>query len=530
MEDGVAGYAYYPSSVEGTGFWRDGIIILHNYIADIGTGNPNRSRALTHEIGHWLGLAHPWGSTNDPGELSNCLIDDGIEDTPNTVGWTTCNLQGTTCDEELDNVQNFMEYSYCSNMFTIGQSDFMRAILNSTLSGRNALWDEDNLALTLGDLNELASCEPVADFHTTIKSVCLDTPVQFTNHSWRTQGNVSYQWEFPTGNPATSSSQNPSVSWDTPGWKSVQLTVIDNQGSHTKSEEQYIFVSPDWRDYVGPVQLTFDENPASFIVDNPTKNEAKWEIQNGVGIGGSKAIILRNTSPYSNFLPFTNEAFYNNRLAGNIDEFTTPSFDLSNTSNISVSFRYAAATNASNLEEIEESLRVFVSTNCGRTWSLRQTLTGMELINNGSGHLNFIPNNQTVWGQASFTLLPSQVTDNVRIKFQYIASDFSNNMVIDNININGVLGLENENPLAQILVYPNPMSSQDALYFEVPPGLDVEQVQLVDNLGKIIANIPRSAIQEQKVLLNDYCNFKSGVYYLQVSNKTHSHVVKLVVY
>ena len=29
MENGVAGYAYYPTAVDGSGFWRDGIIILH---------------------------------------------------------------------------------------------------------------------------------------------------------------------------------------------------------------------------------------------------------------------------------------------------------------------------------------------------------------------------------------------------------------------------------------------------------------------------------------------------------------------
>src|SRR5690606_13843490 len=48
MENGVAGYAYFPSAVEGNGFWRDGIIIRHNYISDIGTSSTNNSRALTH--------------------------------------------------------------------------------------------------------------------------------------------------------------------------------------------------------------------------------------------------------------------------------------------------------------------------------------------------------------------------------------------------------------------------------------------------------------------------------------------------
>jgi hypothetical protein len=67
MENGVAGYSQYPSSViDGQSALADGVIIRHNYIGSIGTGSDFASRALTHEIGHFLDLAHPWGSTNEP--------------------------------------------------------------------------------------------------------------------------------------------------------------------------------------------------------------------------------------------------------------------------------------------------------------------------------------------------------------------------------------------------------------------------------------------------------------------------------
>lgn len=531
MENGVAGYAYYPSSVEGTGFWRDGIIIRHNYIGDIGTGNPGLSRALTHEIGHWLGLAHPWGSTNEPNLISNCVTDDGIEDTPNTIGWTTCNLAGMTCDSELDNVQNFMEYSYCSNMFTEGQVDFMRIILNSTISGRNSLWMAHNLALTLGDLDVPLACEPVADFHANTSTICMNTPFQITNHSWRTAGTVSYAWEFPGGSPATSTSLNPTVSWDTPGWKSVKLTVTDSQGTSSKVDEKFVFVAPSYRDYNGPAQLTFDlENDAQYIVVNPTENEARWQIENGAGINGSRAMILRNASPYTSFLPFTNEAFYQDRLAGNIDEFITPSFDLSNTSGVSVSFRWAAATNASAVADMSERLRVFVSTNCGQTWSLRQTLTGMDLINNGSGHENFTPNSNTIWGESSFTLTGAQTSGNVRFKFEYTASDYSNNIAIDNIMVNGVLGLESFNPLAGIFAFPNPVSSQENIEIHVPEDVSLSEIRVLDAMGKEVARISASEISNQnEVQLNQFVTFTQGVYYLRFASETNNHIVKLIV-
>lgn len=532
MENGVAGYAYYPSSVEGVGFWRDGIIIRHNFIGDTGTGSVMNSRALTHEVGHWLGLAHTWGSTNNPGLLNNCLSDDGIEDTPNTIGWTTCNLNGMTCDNVLDNVQNFMEYSYCSNMFTEGQANFMRTILNSTLSGRNALWNEHNLDMTLGDLNLPHACNPIADFNTNIRLVCMNTPIQFTNFSWRIAGDPTYLWEFPESNTLTSTAFNPTVTWSTPGWKTVRLTVTDSQGTHTKTESNYIFISPDYQDYVGPQTLTFDiENPAQYLVFNPENNEARWNVENSVGIGGSRGIILRNVSPHTDFLPFTNEFFYQNRLGGKIDEFITPSFDLSNTSNVNVSFFYSAATNATAASDMTERLRIFVSTNCGQTWNLRQTLTGMDLINNGTGHLNFIPNNNSTWSESTFFLTANQTTGNVRLKFEYTASDFSNNIVIDNIRISGILSIENlENDFSDILVYPNPVSANEPIFVNIPENLESITLHVYNGVGQEIFSLDETIISGQtQVQLNQYNHFTQGVYYLRFSDQIRSHTVKLIV-
>jgi hypothetical protein len=94
MADGVAGYAYFPSSVTGQFLMYDGVMILSAYVGSIGTGSTLTTRALTHEIGHYLNLPHTWGLTNAPGVACG---DDGIFDTPITKGWTTCTLNGIKC-------------------------------------------------------------------------------------------------------------------------------------------------------------------------------------------------------------------------------------------------------------------------------------------------------------------------------------------------------------------------------------------------------------------------------------------------
>ena len=78
---GAAGYTRYPQWVQGAPE-EDGIVIQHNYTGSIGTSNAYRSRTLTHEVGHWLNLRHPWGNSNNPGLAENCEQDDLVTTHP----------------------------------------------------------------------------------------------------------------------------------------------------------------------------------------------------------------------------------------------------------------------------------------------------------------------------------------------------------------------------------------------------------------------------------------------------------------
>ncbi len=105
IEIGAAGYSYYPGTAPEGG---DGVILLYNYVGYNGASSFQKGSALSHEVGHYLSLPHPWGSTNQPEDPDNCYTDDEIEDTPNTIGHKSCDLYAETCGS-LDNVQNFMD-------------------------------------------------------------------------------------------------------------------------------------------------------------------------------------------------------------------------------------------------------------------------------------------------------------------------------------------------------------------------------------------------------------------------------------
>ncbi|WOC53156.1 hypothetical protein BPO_p0073 (plasmid) [Bergeyella porcorum] len=55
-------------------------------------------------------------------------------------------------------------------------------------------------------------------------------------------GATFYQWAFDGGNPATSTEQNPKVSFSTPGTHTIKLTI--SNGKETYSTEKTITVKP----------------------------------------------------------------------------------------------------------------------------------------------------------------------------------------------------------------------------------------------------------------------------------------------
>jgi PKD repeat protein len=505
--NGAAGYTYRPGSVSN---WpqADGIVQLHNYTGSIGTSSSFTSRTLTHEVGHWLNLAHTWGNSNDAALASNCGGDDGVTDTPNTIGWTSCNLNGNTCGS-LDNVENYMDYSYCSKMFTVGQRTRMLAALNASTAQRNQLTQQSNLIATGVDGPGFLC---VARFTSNSQSVCAGTTVTFNDVSFH---NVAERtWSFPGGTPSESSDQTPAVEYNTPGTYAVTLEVSDGTSTLTSTQTSYITVLANPGASV-PVEDGFEAydslDEAPWTVVDPDEDNG-FEITEAAASTGNKSVRLVNTSS----------------MASRFDELVSGTFDMSDVSSIRIAYRYAyARRNSAN----DDRLRFYVSNNCGETWSLRQQLRGSTNLNTGGVVTgSFVPTSSQ-WEYAEVANVSATYhTSDFRFKFEF-ESDGGNNVYIDDININGSsVGLDEMTGLDMDLrVVPNPAKGEAQVLFNMN-RTDPISVELVDVLGRSLGILyeGKAAQGLQRVDL-PVPELRSGMYFVRLLSGQDTRVVRFVV-
>ena len=508
---GAAGYTTTPSNWIGNAM-NNGIWILHNYLDSIGTSSTQTSRTLTHETGHWLNLEHVWGPNNNPGNAASCSDDDGVNDTPNEIGVTTCNLNEATCGPRA-NVENYMDYSYCSKMFTQGQVNRMRSALNSSVAGRNNLKTASNLAATGADGN-LYLCN--AEFSSDKTSICAGDQIQFTDESINVV--TGWTWTFTGGNPASSTSQDPVVTYDTPDLYEVTLSATDGPNTDTETKTAYVRVLPS--PSIVPIMEGFEgfttlSNIEEWEVINEGGN-ASWELTTATGLNSANSARLLN----------------NNQAIGTIDELVSAPVDLSGiTGSMTLSFRYAYKRKNSSDDDY---FRVRVTSDCGDSWATRKTLHGFQLTSQTQSS-SFTPSSEADWTTVHMTNITSSYwTENFRYLFQFEAGG-GNNMYLDNINIyqgapsdDLVIGISENEGASDLSVYPNPVEGELNVRFALNSAENAV-IEIQDIAGKVTQRNSIQANAGANLVFVDTKDLAAGMYFLRVNIGNTQQTVQFVV-
>ncbi len=238
--DRLLGYAQFPSQSSLPGIpsqgpaSTDGVVIAYRSFGNSEKGNfpimqapYNLGRTLTHETGHWLGLRHIWGDAN--------CGDDFCGDTPPQASESRgCQVGRISCGN-TNMVQNYMDYSDdgCFNIFTLDQKARMRAVMD--VSPRRVSLITANVCGT-----QVVS-RPIPNFRAEAQRVLLGGQVRFNDLSGGFP--TRWEWTFEGGTPATSTDQNPVVTYSQPGRFRVTLRVTNAVGaSEPLVREQYIEV------------------------------------------------------------------------------------------------------------------------------------------------------------------------------------------------------------------------------------------------------------------------------------------------
>lgn len=548
---GVAGYAQFPFFAGGFGSaTTDGIMVIHNEFGNIGTSLPGQTPNVTtstHEAGHWFGLFHPFQGDSCDNE------GDGIAETPTTyfVASTTeplrnrCNIPNfNSCSADNpdlpDQYENFMDYfigSCASNMFTLQQVARMHFCLENY---RRDLWQPSNLIAT--GTNDGYSCTPlpIASFNMTApgKTACVGSNINFRDNSYNASVNA-WSWNFGEGaSPATSTSQNPTgVSYGTPGWKTVTLTATGPNGSGTSEVKEYIYVQPA-TDFAGIADgaVNADWDYANtFLADGwffENESTTNWKRTSTAKVNGNNSLVLETRG-----LQF-----------GFTYSLVSPTFNLAGASNPYISYSYSFAANylgAGNTNDSRDAMQLFVSYDCGKTWSLKKTISGNQSAPGTANPLTtsggpmqpsayYTPSNPSQWktdGVAGNALGSGAQLASVKFKLSFTYQG-GNNLYLDAMTVGVKSGLTDITAKdVNFNIAPNPFNATADIYYELNES-NVVDIKLFDIVGKEVATLQKGKQESGKhmVTINrSELGLQSGMYFVKTSIGNSSFSTKVMI-
>lgn len=502
ISSGAAGYTYLPGS--GVPAAADAIVILSTYIGSIGSGNVGTSRALTHEVGHWLNLPHVWGGTNQPGVACG---NDGVSDTPVTKGFTSCALSNAIiCNPGItENVQNYMDYSYCSRMFTHGQAVRMTTALNSTTAQRNNLSSPSNLLAT-GITTTATNCIPLIDIavlpSATVCSGSALTLVSYTSNANPT----SFLWTAGSGvvigNPSGAST---TATFNTVGTVTVNCVASTSSGSNNQTLVVTVLNGVTEISSANSESFEAATLPNFWSLISPTGPSYKWDINTLTGSQGVQSMFVQAET-----FPANTEAI-----------LESPLYDFLNNQGALYTFKYAYARYDANNKD---QFKVQASKDCGGTWTDIWVPTNASLANGSGGTSStlFTPS-ASHWVLYDLTAHPNFINflniNNVVIRF-YFKEDVNgtgngNRMYLDEINFDTPNGINEITQAIGLSVYPNPTNSAFNLKFNLSNEASISY-KLTSVTGATILDFPVKDFTTgtHEIKINENSNLAQGIYFL----------------
>ncbi|MCF7567054.1 T9SS type A sorting domain-containing protein [Sabulilitoribacter arenilitoris] len=489
-----SGIAWGPSTtMSDNGLAR--IVYNYRYLGDHGSSiaSENFQSVFTHEVGHWLNLKHTFqNGCDDPGDF--------VDDTPPTENVSGCQPNNFSCGN-LVNEENYMDYTDCYSMFTLGQIDRVKDALNHP--ARTTIWQYDNLVAT-GVNQYYTHVIPTAEFVASRTTVTVGGAILFTNQSCGFPD--QWDWTINGADQEIVTTENATAVFNTAGTYTVQLIASNSMGSSAP-----FTLTVNVEEAVSTCQYFFDfENEtldaaASGWTDNNLPAGAGWFVKGAV-LHPYNEVGNFTSLPYSGSKALTN---LNNWVGGGPIEMRliSPEIDLTNISQPSLSYYDIRGWDLYwPVNKPNHTVQVFVSSNPSGPYTLLHT----DIANSSDFQS---------WRHIENISLEDYANQKIYISFRTDTHHYY--WRFDDICISGTSSLSvNDFSGSQpfVKVYPNPVN--DILV--VDTSINDAFFILFDLYGKEIIRTKSTEI--------NLSNIKPGLYILKIlfANNTQQQTKKII--
>jgi PKD repeat protein len=266
------------------------------------------------------------------------------------------------------------------------------------------------------DLYDNGTLAPIANFTADKTFICAGMTVNYTDLSTFTP--TSWNWTFQNGTPATSTLQNPSVVYNTPGTYSASLTATNANGNNTLTKTLYVTVSPiNALPLVEGFQETFFP-PFNWQNYDANNDNLVWQHNTSVGRASTACMYYDN---------------YDDNAAGSRDEMRTPKYNFSSFTQVKLYFdvAYAQWDNT-----YSDSLAIMVSNDCGLTYNQVYVKGGTTLATSPDDSTAIFVPTASQWRTDTVSLNAYAGMSDVMVSFQN-RGHYGQALYVDNVNISG---------------------------------------------------------------------------------------------
>jgi len=217
---------------------------------------------------------------------------------------------------------------------------------------------------------------------------------------------------------------------------------------------------------------------------------------------------------------------FNYSAAGQKDAFVIEPVSLTSTVNPSLNFKVAHARYSASYTE---KLEVFVSTDCGQTWTSKWVKSGAALATAANTTSAFTPTSAQ-WRAECVDLSSYAGQAKVFVKFVGTNS-YGNNVYVDDISISDAVcvaaGIDEQAKTTTFSVYPNP--AKDMVQVDLSNLMGSYTVEVMDLQGRILSNQSGSATGDSAILSISLEGVAKGTYMISVYNNNSKESKTIVV-